>query len=84
LPLGHNSNKRHLGKFCTTKGTEKQQEKKISARARKQQQQKKRTRQVCTASSSRHRVKPLSHGLLSLEMLFFSISQGLLRFLRLS
>jgi hypothetical protein len=33
---------------------------------------------------SRHRVEPLSHGLLSLEMLFVSISQVLLRFFALA
>jgi hypothetical protein len=39
---------------------------------------------VCTSSSSRHRIQPLSHGLFSLEVLLVSISQGLFCFLRLS
>jgi hypothetical protein len=39
---------------------------------------------VCTSSSSRHRIQPLSHGLFLLEVLLVSISQGLFCFLRLS
>jgi hypothetical protein len=39
---------------------------------------------VCTSSSSRHHIQPLSNGLFSLEVLLVSISQGLFCFLRLS
>jgi hypothetical protein len=39
---------------------------------------------VCTSSSSRHRIQPLSHGLFPLEVLLVGISQGLFRLLRLS
>jgi hypothetical protein len=39
---------------------------------------------LCTSSSSRYRIQPLSHGMFSLEVLLVSISHGLFRFLRLS
>jgi hypothetical protein len=39
---------------------------------------------ACTSSNSRHFIKPLSHGLFTLEMFLVSIRKGLLGFLYLS
>jgi hypothetical protein len=39
---------------------------------------------VCTSSSNRHHIQPLSHGLFSLEVLLVSISQGLFAFFALA
>jgi hypothetical protein len=74
------SQQRHPGKSCTTKGTRKKKERKALASARTQQKSKKRTRRVFTFSSSRHRAKTFCYGLLSLRMLFVSISQSLFLF----
>jgi hypothetical protein len=47
----------------------------MSAKVQENKQQSKKGKgKLCTFSSSRHRLKPLNHGVLSQTMLFLSIS----------
>jgi hypothetical protein len=55
----------------------------VSKRKQVKQRQKKTKNIEYTSSSSRHRVQPLSHGLLPLEVLLFNISQAFSAFFAL-